>query len=479
MTITPSLEHLLIEINRLVAKVDGLAKEVGHLKKENQELKQRVQFLEHKNQQLTQENQGLKRALEQSKTKKNSDNSHLPPSQDRARKNKSLRQKTNKKQGGQLGHEGQTLEMVETPDEVKRYQPDFCERCGQTLEQQPALLLGSRQTIEIPPIKPYIVQHEAYLKVCACGHCTQAVFPEAVTAPISYGASVQGLAAYFHTRQYLPYARMKELFSDVLNLPLSVGSLRNMIHRTAQKARPFYEQIKNKLLQSSFVGSDETSVKVNGATNWMWTWQNSQLTYIVHSKNRAFATIEEQFKDGFPYTVLQHDRYACHFKTPAAGHQICLVHLLRDLQYLDDLYKGDSKWTSDLRQLIYEAMELKKGLSILDYYQPHQARSSLEEKLSTLFIQEMDSKFKKAVSLQKSLRKHQESILTFLYHPGVPPDNNGSERAIRNVKVKQKVSGNFRSDSGAEDFAILRSIADTIIKSRQNILAALMLIAKL
>lgn len=484
MNITPSLNHLLSEINRLAFTVDRIEKEMGVLRKENQDLKQENQLLKlenqnlkQENQTLKQENQTLKRDLERIKIKKNSNNSHIPPSQDIARKNKSLRQKSDKKQGGQFGHDGHTLKMVDTPDEVKDYQPNYCKLCGENLSQIPAILIGSRQTVEIPPIEPLIIQHNVYRKICNCGYCADAAFPENITAPISYGSSVQGLVSYLHTRQYLPYDRMKEFFNDVLGVSLSGGSLRNMIHRTANKALPYYEEIKNRLLKSSVVGSDETSVKVNGDKNWMWTWQNSNLTFITHSDNRGFDTIKEHFKDGLPNTILLHDRYACHFQTTTATHQICLVHLQRDLQYLNDLYKDKCAWVLSFRNLIKEAMELKKQLSIQDHYQPHQLRNEMEERLCNLLKEEIDHNFKKAISLQKSLRKHQNYILTFLYHPKVPPDNNGSEQAIRNIKVKQKVSGLFRSISGAEDFAILRSLTDTVLKSGQNVLAALTLIS--
>ena len=84
----------------------------------------------------------------------------------------------------------------------------------------------------------------------------------------------------------------------------------------------------------------------------------------------------------------------------------------------------------------------------------------------------------KARTMQKKLLNHQQSILYFLYHPKVPPDNNGAERAIRNIKVKQKISGQFKSEDGANSFAVLRSLIDTTIKSGQNVLNALSLIAK-
>jgi len=246
--------------------------------------------------------------------------------------------------------------MVDRPDEIKDYRPNYCNRCGEDLSGRPAVLLGSRQSVEIPPIRPFIVQHNVYGKVCSCGHCNETDFPENVTAPINYGSGIQALASYFHTRQYLPYERMKELFKDIMGVSMSSGTLRNMIYRMATKAQPYYSEIKNRIQSSASVGSDETSVKVNGNKHWMWTWQSNGLTFITHSDNRGFATIEEHFKDGLPHSVLQHDRYACRFKTKVAAHQICLVHLLRDLQYLNDLYKNKCRWVLDFRQLIEKAI---------------------------------------------------------------------------------------------------------------------------
>lgn len=121
-------------------------------------------------------------------------------------------------------HDGHTLKMVDMPDAVKDYQLHYYKYCGMDLSQTPAVLLGSRQIIETPPIKPVIVQYNIYGKVCNCVHCTEATFPESISAPVSYGTSVHGLAAYLHTRQ-LPYERMKEFFNDVLNISMSGGTL--------------------------------------------------------------------------------------------------------------------------------------------------------------------------------------------------------------------------------------------------------------
>ena len=60
--------------------------------------------------------------------------------------------------------------------------------------------------------------------------------------------------------------------------------------------------------------------------------------------------------------------------------------------------------------------------------------------------------------------RERQNLFTFLYIENVPPDNNGSERAVRNIKVKQKISGQFKIDKTAQNFAQIRSVIDTTIK---------------
>lgn len=263
-----------------------------------------------------------------------------------------------------------------------------------------------------------------------------------------------------------------------MGLPLSVGGINHILKRLTAKALPYYDQIKERISKSVFVGTDETGVRVNGQKDWVWVWQNDDLTFITHSDNRGFKTIEENFNEGLPNSILGHDRFACHFNCEAMHHQICTPHLLRDLQYISVLY-AESRWATEMKALLGEALELKKQLTLPEYYGACHERESIQAKLLELLNCAIDEKYKKARTLQKSLLKHQQYILYFLYHPKVPPDNNGSERAIRNIKVKQKISGQFKSDEGADGFTILRSVIDTIIKSGQNVLNALSLIAKL
>ena len=274
---------------------------------------------------------------------KNSKNSSVAPSNDQNRvsKNQSLRGKSDKKVGGQNGHKGSTFIMSENPDEIIIYQPDYCNSCGNTLQNVMTEFIGRRQIIDIPPIKPEYIEHQIYRKTCSCGVSCQANFPPGIDFPISYGTNVQATIAYLNTRQYLPFARMSEFFSDFCNLPISCGTICNLVDKFAQKALPAYDLIAEKIIAEKVVGSDETGIKINGEKGWFWTWQNNVMTYIAYSKNRGFASIETNFANGFQKAVLVHDCWASHFKTSCKTHQICIAHLLRELVFFEEKYESN------------------------------------------------------------------------------------------------------------------------------------------
>jgi len=417
--------------------------------------------------------------LAQKSHPKNSGNSSLPPSSDFAppKRNQSLREPTDKKPGGQPGHDGHTLKMSEKPDKIIVHPVCFCGKCGVDLAGVEDELIEERQEVELPPIEPIYIAHRTYRKKCSCGHITESSFPANINAPIQYGSSVETEVVYLHSRQYIPYDRMSEYFEHVRHLPISPGTLHNMVHRFAEKATPAYEAIKRAIEQAEYVGSDETGCKVNGKKHWIWTWQNDKLTFIIHSESRGFDTVEITFPEGLPNAILGSDRWAAQLKCIAKGHQICMSHILRNFNFAEEA--DDSQWAIDFKALIKEALELKATLTESDYAQPMPGRDALETRLEQLLAQPLPADQSNAITLQKSLTKLQGFILKFLYHAFVPADNNGSERAVRNVKVKEKVSGQFKSIDGAKDFAIIRSIIDTAIKLGKNIYDELIRIANL
>lgn len=455
---TPNtIEELTILVHKLFAEVADLKSEVVNLKQDNTKLQ--AELLIYKN-------------------KKNSNNSHVPPSQDlhRAFKNKSLREKTERKPGGQPGHEGRTLEFSDTADVIIKHSPNYCKCCGKDLSNTPDFLCEKRQVLDIPPIKIERIEHQTYSKTCTCGQVNASEFPQQVKSKVQYGTTIEALIGYLHARQYLPVERMKEFFTDVMGMSLSTGGICHILQRLTVKAMPVYEQIKMRIESAPVIGTDETGCKVNGKTNWFWTWQNPQLTYIAYSDNRGFKTIAQEFENGLPNAILNHDRWACHFQCDSKAHQICTTHLLRELNYINELYSCD--WSAQFKTLITQAIELKTKLNSTDYDFENAERQILESKLNELLRATVPDKNKKAITLQRKLAKIPSYIFYFLHHPKVPPDNNGSERAIRNIKVKQKISGQFKSANGAISFAVIRSIIDTAIKSGQNVLNALCFVAK-
>lgn len=417
---------------------------------------------------LTSQVQILQAEVDRLKTKKNSGNSSLPPSQDMYRiKNQSLREKSNRKPGGQPGHKGETLLMTPDPDKVIEYRPDgICPQCGRIHSEDSFELLGKRQVVDIPVIKASVIEHRVFQTICSCGHVSAGDFPAGVTAPVQYGNNLISLVAYLSSRQYIPYNRLSELINSITNVSMSEGTVYNLLNKAANMVLPIYEGIKQEISKAITIGGDETGVKVKANKFWAWTWQTINATFITISPGRGYATVERIFPDGLPQATLVSDSWAAQLKTPAKRHQLCLAHLIRELNFFHELYH--LKWATDMKDLLLKAINLKNNMTLEQYDQPLEDRSDLLNDFDQLIKQELPEKYAKLFPLQRRLKKRKHQVFNFLFYPDVPYDNNGSERAIRNLKVKQKVSGGFRSDRGSEIFAVLRSVVDTIIKKGGN-----------
>ena len=397
---------------------------------------------------------------------KTSSNSHKPPSMDLNRKNQSLREKSDKPVGGQLGHEGHNLKMTDSPDEVERLYPNFCNRCGSSLTGADFKMESRRQVVDIPPLRPFTTEFQRFGTVCNCGHHQLATFPDGVDNHIQYGPNIQSMVVYNSCYQFLPFARLQDFFKKVCHLNISKGTIENILRRTAQKAAPAYETLRRAIEISFFVGSDETGFKVNGSKFWFWVWQNAVVTYIVASSSRSKQVISDVFPEGLPNTILCSDRLAAQLSTVTKGNQICLAHLLRDLNYLIEAEKHS--WASDFKALLKQAIELK---NLSPSYSQNDFRAlqieNLADKLldplilEQLLIDKVGNK--QTITFFRGMVRLRHALFPFLYHQLVPFHNNGSERAFRIAKVKTKISGQFKSLH--HEFAVIRSVIDTAIKN--------------
>lgn len=418
----------------------------------------------------------LEEELRKSKIPKDSSNSSKPPSSDisKPKRTQSLREKSGRKTGGQPGHKGTTLLMIDTPDEIVELKPDYCNRCGCNLENEESNFESGRQVIDTPPVKPVVTEYQNYRKLCPkCGHKQLSDYPLGINNHVQYGSNVEAAIAYFSVYQYVPFKRLKECMQHIFGLEISQGSIANILERMSSKSQTVYNKIKSTVMTAKQIGSDETSAKVNGKNWWVWVWQTPYSTFISVSQSRGSKTIEKLFPSGFNNAVLNSDRWAAQLKTNAKGHQLCIAHLLRDLKYLLELEKND--WAGQVKKVLNEALKLKN--ECLEYSRGDPDTIQLERKLDILLKANIPkTNNKKTLAFQKSLIKHRKSIFTFLYHSGIPPDNNASERAIRNIKVKQKISGQFKS--GQNYFCILRSVVDTCLKRGVDVMFALNSIAR-
>jgi transposase len=408
---------------------------------------------------------------------KNSSNSSRPPSTDLYKPlrntNNSLRQKSGKKSGGQPGHAGSTLLFNQrVPDATVRHSADYCEACGIDISRLDTVTEEIRQVIDIPSPKYVITNHITYKKVCSCGHCNHGCFPANVKSAVSYGPGTQALVVNLSTRQYLPYDRLSKLIGDLYGIAMSEGTIANILARFEQKASTVYEHIRQQIFKSEVVGSDETSANVNGQNHWFHTYQNPLWTFIGYHQSRGINARDAFYPSGLPNTILVTDCLAMQLTTPAKEHQVCLDHLLRELNAMEQEYPR-RHWPVQMKALIKNALDLKKK-----EYTLLQVRQ-IERKFRKLLKIDQSNAPGKIAAFWKRMIKHADKVFTFLQHENVPPDNNGSERAIRNVKVKQKVSGQFKAQKGARQYAVCRSIIDTAGKQGKNIHDVLAKIANL
>ena len=447
------------QINELYAVVFKLINELESQKKIIAELRQ--------------ENNFLKQQLEKYQTPKNSSNSSKPPSSDfpKIQKTQSLRTPSGKKPGGQPGHEGTTLKMADTPDAVQKHSPNYCTCCGEDLSGYLPHFIGRRQVIDIPPIKPIITEHHIFEVCCQCGHNNRASYPDGVVTPVSYGPGVQSLVSYLSVRQYLPVERITELLSSLFGLSLSTGGVCYLLEKVKQKAAPVYESIRQFVLKGRVIGADETGVNINGKNFWAWTFQNPRATYIAINKSRGTKAIDQIMPEGFGNNTLVTDCWPSYFKENAAGHQLCTAHLLRELKFLTQKYP-DNTWAPRFSKLITDALQMRSE----DQLTPQKSKEIIQT-FQQLIKEPVNQKIKELVSFQKRMVKYSDYVFAFLDDHHIPPDNNASERAIRNFKVKLKVSNFFKSTAGSDGYAVIRSVIDTAIKNQLNPFEATRLIA--
>ena len=452
----------------LLCELQSLRKTVDSLYAENRSLNRNVD-------RLLKENRELRKRLEKyDKPPKDSGNSSIPPSKEpiRAeieRRTKSLRAKSDKPVGGQIGHEGTTRKMVDTPDEIEELSSQYCRECGRDLSEIEGVLDYVRQEIDLPPIMPVYRERRFYRKVCTCGCCNRDYAPRRRGGnAITFGKNIRAIATYLSVLQCMPYRRLQSLFATMFNVSISQGTLANIVREMLDKSRPAIELIERLIRKSAVVGFDESGCYVNGKLNWSWIAQTAYLTLVFRGAGRGARVLEERFGESLKNMIAVTDRHSAYFVIDFLNNQICLAHLLRNLEYLNDIDK-EQMWAKEVQTLLQEAIHLRNEKP--DDVIPKEIWLT---RLDSLLKQNLDNLRNEFNELKRGIIKCRDYIFNFLDNPAIPSDNNGSERGIRKLKVKLKISGCFRSETGADAFHALHSIADTAWKNGQSPLHAIL-----
>ena len=450
---------------------------ISLLWEQNQLLRQKVGQLEARIKQL------------EDRLAKNSQNSSKPPSSDGYNKPspKSRREKGKRSNGGQKGHLGTTLKKVKTPDHIIDHIASNCNGCGNSLKQAKVVNCETRQVFDIPVLKINVTEHRSHRKCCNnCGAITAGVFPGEACHSVQYGSHIKSLMVYMSQYQLLPYARLREFFNDLFGQTVSEGTLANVNNQMHNRLEKTEKRIEKLLIKSSVLHVDETSARVDKKRIWLHVASTRLLThYGIHAKRGSEAVDAIGLLPNYNGTLV-HDHLKSYFKY-GKNHSLCNAHHLRELSFIQERYQ--CKWAKEMETFLlvtkkrvearYE--ETGKTLSerelkrLYNKYKKIVSQGRIEcpsaEKQTT--TQKGRLKQSDARNLLNRLREFGGATLAFMFNPRVPFDNNQAERDIRMTKVKQKVSGCFRSEIGAKIFCRVRGYVSTMKKNGVGILAAL------
>lgn len=458
----------------------GLSEVIGTMKKMSNDIKERDAKIEKLEAEL--------RKLEKQKAK-NSSNSSKPPSSDGLnKKTKSLRKKSDKKPGGQKGHEGITLELSPNPDEVKVQSVDKCIKCGASLIFLKSESYEIRQQIDALESKLKIIEYRAEIKTCPkCGHKNKGVFPEGIDNTVQYGEQIKALAVYFSKHQMIPYERLSDILEVMYGQQISTGSLVNFNKSCYYNLESIESNIKENLLESEVIHCDETGIKVNGKLQWTHVVSNDKFTFLKVHKKRGREAIDDIGILPNYNNIAVHDFWKSYDSYEDCIHASCGAHILRELVAVTEL--ENQEWAKPMYDhliLIKEAVDTVKQNAISTISRDELENYSLEyDRIVSLGVSEdyeinhkMYSKRKNAkkstsLNLLNRLILFKDRVLAFMYDFRIPFTNNQAERDLRMLKVSQKISGTYRSNFGAECSMRINGYISTLKKNSHNILKCL------
>ncbi len=415
---------------------------------------------------------------------KDSHNSNKPPSSDspytkQEKKTKSMRERSDKKPGGQKGHKGYSLQPTTDPDHKVTIKVEGICDCGKYLENAEIIDYVNRQLFDIILPQLSSTEFRGEVRECTCGKVHKANFPDYLNAKVQYGPTIKSLSVYLKHHGMIGYERLQELYKELFGIRLSQGTLVNFINECSGRLTPVVEEIKAAIIASDVVHFDESGFRILGSLHWLHSASTEMLTcYFAHKKRGTEAMAAMGILPYFTGTAV-HDHWESYY-TYACTHGLCNAHHLRELIYFAE---HEEKWAEKLMDCLIDAKDEKDESLIfsrkrITYYK-NRVKRILREGLhlhpKCLKINKTRGRPKqtKQYNFLSRLSQKVDDVLRFIIDAAVSFDNNQGERDIRMLKVQQKVSGTFRSYRGAESFCKIRGYISSIRKNKQSVFDAM------
>ena len=430
----------------------------------------------------------------QARQAKDSRNSSKPPASDgykKAQRTQSLRKSGNKPSGGQPGHDGHTLQAVEHPNHTETHEADTCAHCQASLSAIEPTGYEERQVFDIPALRIEVTAHWAAIKRCPqCGAQTKGDFPPGVTQAVQYGPAVKTWAAYFTNEHHIPVERTAEILEDLVHHRMSDATVLKASQELAECIAESTQAVKALLRDGEVLHVDESGLRVQGTLHWLHVASTDRLTdYEVHAKRGKAAMDDGGILGGFTGTAVP-DHWKPYFTYGECRHALCNAHHLRELQYIETQY--GQPWAKEMSVLLGEIKKAVEATPPQATSLPSEQRADFERRYAAIVQEGFDAnppapstlsegkgnkrgrpKHAPPFNLLLRLRDFLPQVLAFMYDFAVPFDNNQAERDVRMVKVKQKVSGGFRTLDGAKRFSRIRGYISTARKNSQNVFEAI------
>jgi transposase len=421
----------------------------------------------------------------------NSSNSGKPPSSDGLKKParvRNLRERSGKKPGGQMGHKGETLRQVTDPDVVVDHYPPACSTCGVGLDPETSVGHSARQVFDLPEPQPLVVtEHRAHDCQCpACGAKTRALFPDGVNAPVQYGARITAFVIYLLHYQLLPENRLATLMADLFGVKMAAATIARMSRTCAERLRGFAQTVRDLVAGAPVKHMDETGFRIGGKTQWLHVASTALLTFyrVCAKRGSLLANVAG---------IVVHDHWKPYYTMQGVLHALCNAHHLRELKALVEIEKED--WARKMQRLLRRACHVTNRARERDVPMKPRLIECFERRYDAILAEglvfhEAQAPLVRAAikgggkrrgraprrtghNLLLRLATRKNDTLRFLHDATVPFTNNQAERDARMMKLRQKISGGFRSLQGAMDFALIRSYFSTANKQGWNIIDAL------